>query len=159
MNILDAQFNRMIQDKIECKIKQKKCSKCSKIKNVTDFYKQPGGLYGVRGECKECNSNYYMSRQKEYKAQAIYRFEHKWKAVHEQMIHELKTNGCAICGYDKCQSALVFHHVNPEDKKFGIETRRMSMKDCKIKDEVEKCILLCCRCHREIHEEERKCKR
>ena len=25
---------------------------------------------------------------------------------------------CSICGYDKCQSALEFHHLNPEEKDF-----------------------------------------
>ena len=27
---------------------------------------------------------------------------------------------CCICGYDKIQEALEFHHVNPEEKEFGI---------------------------------------
>ena len=27
---------------------------------------------------------------------------------------------CQICGYDKCQSALEFHHINPEQKDFHL---------------------------------------
>ena len=27
---------------------------------------------------------------------------------------------CCICGFDKWQSALEFHHVNPEEKEFGL---------------------------------------
>ena len=64
---------------------------------------------------------------------------------------QLKINGCAICGYDKCMAALEFHHVNPKDKKFQICSRNMRKKD--IVDELNKCILLCCRCHREVENE------
>ena len=27
---------------------------------------------------------------------------------------------CQICGYDKCQNALQFHHIDPSKKKFAI---------------------------------------
>lgn len=26
---------------------------------------------------------------------------------------------CSICGYDKCQQALEFHHIDKSTKKFG----------------------------------------
>lgn len=65
------------------------------------------------------------------------------------MIETLKINGCAICGYDKCNAALVFHHVNPEDKKFNLGNFRQPVD--KIVEEINKCILLCANCHREIH--------
>jgi hypothetical protein len=71
------------------------------------------------------------------------------------MLKELKINGCAICGYNKCITALVFHHVNPEDKKFCINMRNMTDKHVKsIVKEVQKCILLCMNCHAEVHYKE-----
>ena len=39
---------------------------------------------------------------------------------HKQILHNLKINGCAKCGYNKCDDVLDFHHVNPEDKKYQI---------------------------------------
>ena len=69
----------------------------------------------------------------------------------KQRLRQLKINGCAKCGYDRCTAALEFHHVNPEDKKFQICSRNMRKKD--IADELNKCILLCCRCHREVENE------
>jgi len=72
------------------------------------------------------------------------------------MMHELKTNGCAICGYDKCDYSLDFHHSNPEDKKFSLHIRNFRRK--KSLDyiaELNKCILLCRNCHGEINELER----
>ena len=68
----------------------------------------------------------------------------------------LKVNGCAICGYNKCESALVFHHVNPKNKKFPLSKATMSRNPDSIIREVNKCTLLCSNCHREVHERERK---
>ena len=73
----------------------------------------------------------------------------------QAIIKRLKINGCAICGYTKCNSALSFHHTNPKDKKFLLTVGSLLHKNEKVSEEVNKCILLCCRCHREIHEKER----
>jgi hypothetical protein len=29
---------------------------------------------------------------------------------------------CALCGYNKCLSALEFHHINSDDKDFSLGT-------------------------------------
>ena len=68
---------------------------------------------------------------------------------YKKCLHNLKINGCAICGYDKCDACLEFHHVKSEDKRFYINICTIHRKD--IFDELNKCILLCNRCHREIH--------
>jgi len=75
----------------------------------------------------------------------------------KQYTKNLKINGCAICGYNKCNRALNFHHVNPEDKKFQVgvnEIRKRAVAD--LVDELNKCILLCSNCHMEIEEKQRK---
>ena len=74
---------------------------------------------------------------------------------YRQIMHNLKINGCAICGYDKCDNALSFHHTNPKDKSFPITASRMSLKSKRLTNEINKCTLLCCRCHREIEEQNR----
>lgn len=59
-----------------------------------------------------------------------------------------KGGKCCICGYDKVNSALDFHHVGP--KEFGIAKRKdISLE--KLKKEVDKTILVCKNCHQEIH--------
>lgn len=74
----------------------------------------------------------------------------------KQIIQSLKNNGCAICGYNKSQDALEFHHINQEDKKFRVG-KDFIRGHCnkKIAIELNKCMLLCSNCHREIHEKER----
>lgn len=62
---------------------------------------------------------------------------------------------CKICGYKKCNRALEFHHLDPTKKAFGIseQTHRGSNVTWKVlKDELNKCILVCSNCHHEIHE-------
>lgn len=57
---------------------------------------------------------------------------------------------CRICGYDKCPSAFDFHHVNAMEKDFTISARMTSWEA--IEKELKKCVLLCSRCHREVHD-------
>ena len=59
---------------------------------------------------------------------------------------------CEICGYNKNISALEFHHKNPEEKDFQIDARHFSNRSLEtLQKELDKCILLCANCHREIH--------
>lgn len=55
---------------------------------------------------------------------------------------------CAICGYDKCPSAFDFHHVDPDEKDFVVSSK--SSWEI-IEPELQKCVLLCATCHREVH--------
>lgn len=59
-------------------------------------------------------------------------------------------NECACCGYNKCIQALEFHHLDPEEKDFSFgKNPNRSWKDTR--NELQKCILVCANCHREIH--------
>jgi hypothetical protein len=60
---------------------------------------------------------------------------------------------CVICGYDKCQNALHFHHLDPKTKKFTISDAfaRKTYPTEEIEAEIKKCILVCANCHVEIH--------
>ena len=60
---------------------------------------------------------------------------------------------CQICGYNKCTSALEFHHVNPLEKERGFgELRANNTKWSSIVEELKKCIMLCSNCHKEVHD-------
>ena len=66
---------------------------------------------------------------------------------------EYKGGKCEKCGYNKCEWALDFHHVNPKEKDFNI-ARYSTLSWEKIRLELDKCIMVCANCHREIHYEE-----
>lgn len=79
---------------------------------------------------------YYRNKRKEIKKYAV----------------ELKGGKCQICGYNKCLSALEFHHIDPTKKDFAIGQNMKSLLNDSFKEELNKCILLCSNCHREEHE-------
>jgi 5-methylcytosine-specific restriction endonuclease McrA len=58
---------------------------------------------------------------------------------------------CQVCGYDRCIEALEFHHLDPTQKDFGISHKGYTRSWEKVKEEADKCILLCANCHREFH--------
>lgn len=71
-----------------------------------------------------------------------------WKRRKELMI--LGFGGkCQVCGYNRCISALEFHHINPKEKEMNIGSQILSWD--KTKEELKKCICVCSNCHREIH--------
>ncbi len=62
---------------------------------------------------------------------------------------EYKGGKCQICGYKKFQGALDLHHMNGI-KEFGIADKGYTRSWEKVKTELNKCILVCANCHREI---------
>ena len=68
---------------------------------------------------------------------------------YKKLLVDYKGGKCQICGYDKCIQALDFHHIDPNIKSFSISGGTKSLD--KLKQEVDKCILVCANCHREIH--------
>lgn len=114
----------------------KKCILCGKEKEVELFAKN--GKY-YRQYCKACEAEKQRQRVLE--------------SVHYV---QTKKEKCAICGYDKCLSALEFHHIDPKEKSFNIMQfagKRSFTKNTKdhLDKEMSKCIVVCANCHREIH--------
>src|SRR4051794_26168274 len=89
--------------------------------------------YGDRSKCRRCVG------------EAVTRRHRKVRAI---LVAEAG-GCCAICGYDRCEWNLHFHHVDPSDKAFS-----MTMGSGKALDtyraEAAKCVLLCANCHGEV---------
>jgi len=62
----------------------------------------------------------------------------------KEMTVDYRGGKCIFCGYSKCPQALDFHHIDESAK--GL-TKSWS----KIKQEADKCVLVCANCHRELH--------
>ena len=56
---------------------------------------------------------------------------------------------CIKCGYDECVEALDFHHLDASSKEFSISGNFNRSWDS-IRLELDKCAILCARCHREV---------
>jgi len=83
--------------------------------------------------CVKCRMNAVSRRRKKIKEKAV----------------EYKGGKCEVCGYNKCVTALTFHHKN--NKIFGISASGYTRSWDKVKKELTKCILLCSNCHAELH--------
>ena len=70
------------------------------------------------------------------------------------IINQQKLNrGCDLCGYNKCPSALEWHHTG-DTKNFNPgDVLHKGTVACleQYNKEIEQCILVCANCHREIH--------
>ena len=57
---------------------------------------------------------------------------------------------CTLCGYSRSVSALVFHHVDPGVKQFGLAQGGRTRSLERAREEARKCLLLCANCHAEV---------
>lgn len=65
-------------------------------------------------------------------------------------INEWKSQGCAVCGYNRSSAAIDAHHLR--DKKYDIHKMTAGNRSIAfLNKELEKCIPLCANCHREYH--------
>lgn len=64
---------------------------------------------------------------------------------------EYKGGMCESCGYNKSMRALTFHHRERETKQYEITAIKDHNWD-KVKQELDKCMLICFNCHMEKEE-------
>lgn len=57
-----------------------------------------------------------------------------------------KGGECQICGDKKCPIALIFHHIDKDKKDFVVGGCHCLSWEV-VKNELDKCILLCENCH------------
>jgi hypothetical protein len=86
-----------------------------------------------------------------YKNKSKEKFKIKQKELARKLyINSIKAKGCQLCGYNKCLTAIEFHHIG-NDKLFEMSDSNHKSLD-NIKIEISKCIVVCANCHRELHE-------
>lgn len=107
-----------------------KTKKCSKHGLTTHVLDSTG-----RWRCKKCRVEAVLKRRSKIKEMAV----------------QYKGGKCCICGYNKYIGALEFHHLDPNQKDFGIGSKGYTRSSDKVKEELDKCICVCANCHREIH--------
>jgi len=74
-----------------------------------------------------------------------------WRRGIKKRAVEYLGSKCLICGYSKCLDALSFHHRDPGLKEFRLGSYAAGWE--KLQKELDKCDLLCLRCHAEVHAE------
>lgn len=111
----------------------------------------------ILAKCEECgkeNVETYATRWK-YCRDCVIKMEKSSRFLFKDLAVKYKGGQCQICGYADFTQCLDFHHLDPKQKDFSFSSIRVSTDKPEIpeivKEELDKCILLCCRCHREVH--------
>lgn len=113
--------------------KEKRIVKNCKKHGDVPFILEGRGYY----RCTKCRVEAVHRRRRKVKAMAV----------------EHKGGKCERCGYDKFIGALEFHHKDPSKKDFAIAAKGHCRSWAKVKEELDKCSMLCSNCHKEVHEE------
>ena len=80
-----------------------------------------------------------------YERQKRVSYERKWQAIQN------KGGKCQQCGENR-PAMLCFHHRDPSQKELNLDARRFgNTKYETLKEEIDKCDLLCHNCHQELH--------
>jgi hypothetical protein len=74
----------------------------------------------------------------------------EWRRRAKRRLIEAAGGRCVICGYDRYEKALHFHHLDPATKSFGLAMRGQTRAFAKTLAEARKCVLLCANCHAEV---------
>lgn len=105
--------------------------------------------------CKLCGREYeYNKSKRQGHRKTVCRSCNVIKFRHQRKIKAVEYKGgkCAICGYNRCMRALVFHHIDETKKDFGFSYKGVCRNWELVKKELDKCVLVCSNCHMEIHE-------
>jgi hypothetical protein len=108
-------------------------------------------------ECQKCHKKFFTKKQaktRKYCYDCIPEENYTGAEIRKRIkiwALDYKGKQCECCGYNKCTEALEFHHINPNEKDFNISDRDIKLDWKEIQKELDKCILVCSNCHREIH--------
>ena len=76
----------------------------------------------------------------------------KWRKSTKERIVASMGGSCVCCQYSKCFASLSLHHLDPEEKEFGLGKIIANPKKWEsVIKELRKCVLVCNNCHGEIH--------
>jgi hypothetical protein len=110
------------------------------------------GMLTVQRQCPRHGETDFVIEGRGYYRCKLCRLEQvaqKRRALKATLVQE--AGGCCrLCGYDRCVSALEFHHLDPMQKRIGISAGGLSLAIDVLRAETAKCVLLCSNCHAEV---------
>lgn len=135
----DLKTNNNLHNTINYESGKKVCNRCGELKNIEDFYKRTKNSEYIQSVCKTCSKKYHSKRIKEVKIRMI-----NYKGGECERCH-LKLEDSHYCVFD-------LHHNVPSEKHEKFKKIKFQKWEV-IKEEIDKCMLLCSNCHRLTHAE------
>lgn len=133
------------------------CSKCGIEKDIEQFPLRNQLTKRRQSYCMDCRSemgkNWYQNNKDYQKANARKHTTEYRDALREYLWKYLLTHPCAQCG-ETDPVVLEFHHIGGKDMAVSAMITRVSSVD-RLKEELQKTMVLCANCHRRITAQER----
>jgi hypothetical protein len=134
------------------------CSKCGIEKDIEQFPLQNQFTKRCQSYCMDCRSemgkNWYQNNKDYQKANARKNTTEYRYALREYLWNYPLTHHCAQCD-ETDPVVLEFHHIGEKDMAVSHMITRVSSVD-RLKEELQKTIVLCANCHRRITAQERR---
>lgn len=117
-------------------MKERQCIHCGEFKQLSEFFANKRMTLGVESKCKECAKKYQRKKRRE-----------KWSKL-----FNYKGAACQHCGISEYHRPEIyeFHHVDPKTKEYQIADLLMCKWE-RVKEEADKCLMLCANCHKTEH--------
>ena len=126
-------------------MKTKTCCICKEDLPTDKFKSNKAKKDGLQAQCAECQAEYrrkhYLKNQDKYRNMIAER-KQKYKKEYYEWMNE---QSCKECGNDDMR-VLELHHTG--DKSYTIAKKVGSRPLSSLKDEIDKCEVLCANCHR-----------
>jgi len=129
------------------------CNGCKKDIPLTDEYfasRTDRRVKYHQSLCRVCQKNY----RREHYINNKQKYIDKAKIYNQNIINwvlEIKQNSsCTKCGEDR-HWVLDFHHLDPNEKDIDVSSLVKTANKQRILDEINKCVVLCSNCHRDLH--------
>ena len=100
------------------------------------------------------NSEELRQARRERRLASFRRSLHKRRRKRKRDLVDIYGGRCVDCGYSTCAEALQFHHRDPSTKDFRLGEFNGSL--ARLREEAEKCDLVCANCHQLRHSIEAK---
>lgn len=127
----------------------RQCIICNENKALTEYYKLNKDKAGRQLKCKSCHCSRQREFRKENKARLKAQTRFRRETLKQRAVN-YKGGKCEDCLAQFPLCVYDFHHVDPTTKDNDVGSMIQSSWKF-VKDELDKCVLLCANCHRIRH--------
>jgi len=127
------------------------CTTCKKEKEITEFNKNSSKKNGLNNICRNCSNirskKYYKENKEKHLDTVIHRREKAKNISKDYLLELFKNSECKDCG-NKDIRVMEFDHISNNKRRDISQLVSGGWSLEVIKEEIKKCEIVCCNCHR-----------
>lgn len=126
-----------------------RCEKCTKAHREANYKYYHKNIKASRQRYREYYHK-HRDKKREYNRNYFANRKRKLYRLSDNIKHNF---GCSVCG-ENDPNVLIFHHINPNEKKTCVSNLIRGNDIDKLLEEMNKCIVLCANCHIKEHKKQ-----